>query len=185
MSKKIFIDGGARVGETLETFLATREDLKGCDAYLFECNSDHRTTLEGLQASYPQYNIHVREEALWISNESLDFYISKDQWGDLGCTLDPSKQEALDLSNPRKVTAIKLSNFISELEADAYIIVKLDIEGAEYEVVQDLINTGAIKRIKELYVEWHDHFYPNKNFNKVRQALNAYDEKLTIGIWNY
>lgn len=185
MAKKVFIDGGARVGETLETFLVTREDLNGCDAYLFECNSDHRTVLESLQASYPQYTLHVKEEALWTSNESLNFYMSKDRWGDLGCTLDPTKQEALDLHNPRKVTAIRLSDFINSLDSDSYIIVKLDIEGAEYEVVQDLIQTGAIECIKELYVEWHDHFYPGKNFTKVRQELNQYSGKLTIGTWNY
>ena len=104
--KKIFIDGGARIGESIEYFLDKREDLEGCDVYFFECNFDHIETLEKIKNNNKKYNFNVREEAIWIEDSNMPFYISIDMWGDLGCTLDSDKTEKLDLENPRIVKTI-------------------------------------------------------------------------------
>jgi FkbM family methyltransferase len=160
--KKIFIDGGARIGESLEHLLDKRDDLKGCDVYFFECNSDHIQTLNNIKNYNNNYNFFVREEAIWIEDGEMPFYISIDRWGDLGCTLDKNKSEKLDLENPRIVKTIDISKFIDSFSDEDYIILKLDIEGAEYEVVSHLINTKKIHKIKELHVEWHDIFFMGK-----------------------
>jgi FkbM family methyltransferase len=185
MNKKVFIDGGARVGESLQNYLSTRPDLTGCDVYLFECNSDHYDTLNELKSTTVDYNIIVKKEAIWNSEGESDFYISNDVWGDLGCTLDQSKAESLDKDNPRKVKTIEFSKFLDQFDDTDYIIVKLDIEGAEYEVIENLIETGGILKIKELYVEWHDIFYPHKSFGHLRYKLTEYADKLKIDTWNF
>lgn len=175
--KKIFIDGGARIGESIDVLLNKREDLKGCDVYLFECNSDHKMTLEEIAKTNNDYNFIVRNEAIWKENGEMNFFISKDIWGDLGCTLDSSKREKLDLENPRVVKTINFSEFISSFDENDYIIVKLDIEGAEYEVVESLLDSGAINRISELFIEWHDHFF-TKSSGPLKQRLSNYNIKI-------
>jgi FkbM family methyltransferase len=175
--KKIFIDGGARIGETIEILLNKREDLKGCDAYLFECNSDHKSTLEEIAKNNKDYNFIIRDEAIWKENGEMQFYISNDRWGDLGCTLDPSKRESLDLDNPRTVKTINFSDFLLNFDEDDYIVVKLDIEGAEYEVIESILDSGTITRINELFIEWHDHFF-TKSSEPLKQRLLAYDIKI-------
>ena len=158
--KKIFIDGGARVGESIELYVKTNPELIGGDIHLFECNPNHLDELNKLQTTYPEYNIFIHPMALWDKEEEQDFYFSVDQWGDLGCTLNKNKHEQLDLENPIKVKTLKLSNFLNQFDKDDYIIVKLDIEGAEYEVVKDLLETNQLLSIQELYVEWHLILFP-------------------------
>ena len=172
--KKIFIDGGARVGESIDELLKKRPDLNGCDVYFFECNSDHIKTLNDIKENNKDYNFIIKEEALWDKNEELDFFISIDRWGDLGCTLDSTKREKLDLANPRKVTAIRLVEFLDNFSYDDYIIIKLDIEGAEYRVVSDLITSGYINKINELHVEWHDWFF-NTSSQSLKNELSKYN----------
>jgi hypothetical protein len=59
----------------------------------------------------------------------------------------------------------------------AVIIVKLDIEGAEYEVIESLLESGAINRINELFIEWHDHFF-TKSSIPLKQRLSNYNIKI-------
>lgn len=174
--KKIFIDGGARIGESIDYFLDKRKDLIGCDVYFFECNSDHLKDLEKIKKTNKNYNFFIKNEAIWIENCEKDFYISIDRWGDLGCTLDKDKTEKLDITNPRKVKTIDISKFIDTIDSNSYIILKLDIEGSEYEVIEHLINTKKIERIKELHVEWHDHFFiGKKNSLELKNKLKNYN----------
>ena len=172
ITKKVFIDGGARIGESIDLLLKQREDLSGCDVYLFECNPNHLNVLHEISENNLDYNFIVKNEAIWNENGFLDFYTAIDQWGDLGNTLISNKKENLDRDNPIKVKTIKFSDFISQFSIDDYIVLKLDIEGAEYDVLWDLINTNEIIKINELYIEFHDHFFDDKNSIELKNILN-------------
>jgi FkbM family methyltransferase len=168
--KYIYIDGGARVGESVEIILDKRLELIGCDAYMFECNTNHIDTLLNLKNTNVKYNFLIKNEAIWVKNEAKYFYISNDVWGDLGCTLKPDKKESLDLDNPIMVQCIDFNEFINQFDDDSYIIVKLDIEGAEYEVLNSLLDNGSINKINELYVEFHDNFF-GENSTSLKERL--------------
>ena len=122
---------------------------------MFECNSDHKSTLEEISKTNKNYNFIVRDEAIWKENSEMQFYISNDRWGDLGCTLDPSKRESLDLANPRTVKTINFSDFLLSFDEDDYIVVKLDIEGAEYELLNHMLSTNCLEYVNDLFVEFH------------------------------
>jgi FkbM family methyltransferase len=173
--KYIYIDGGARIGESIEILLDPRPELLGCDSYMFECNPNHIETLNHLKINDKKYNFIVKQEALWNENCEKDFFISNDVWGDLGCTLKPEKRESLDRDNPIKVKCIDFSQFLEKFD-DCYIIVKLDVEGAEYEILEHLIKTGTINKINELYVEFHDNFF-NTSSNNIKEKLNSLNIK--------
>jgi FkbM family methyltransferase len=172
--KKIFIDGGARIGESISVLLDTREDLIGCDAYLFECNPSHIETLNEISNNNKKYNFIVKNEAIWVEDTNKEFFISIDIWGDLGCTLLPEKTEKLDRNNPLNVKCIDFAKFLNSFSDEDYIVVKLDIEGAEYDVLNYLIDTNTITKINELYVEFHDMFF-NKNSWEIKNRLSNYD----------
>tara|TARA_R110000772_G_scaffold17946_1_gene49825 strand:- start:63140 stop:63721 length:582 start_codon:yes stop_codon:yes gene_type:complete len=169
MSKlKVFIDGGAHKGEAIEMLLDKRPDMDGCEIHFFEPNEDLIPELKAIKDD--RYDITVYHSALWAEDGEIDFLNSVGRWGTLGGTTVPSIQEKwgleFDRKNPNKVKAVSLSGFLEELliknqDEDCYIVVKLDIEGSEYFVIDDLFRTNMIDEIDELYIEWHDHFFPH------------------------
>jgi FkbM family methyltransferase len=52
-------------------------------------------------------------------------------------------------------------------------LLKMDIEGAEYEVIDDLVDSGI--SVRQLLVEFH-HRWPQVGLDKTRQALKKLDE---------
>ena len=47
------------------------------------------------------------------------------------------------------------SKFIRDLKKDNYIILKLDVEGAEYEILNHLIDENTFSLIDEFHGEFH------------------------------
>jgi FkbM family methyltransferase len=56
--------------------------------------------------------------------------------------------------NRLEVDSIDFSQFIRSLGGDIFIL-KMDIEGAEYDILLDLIDKGVTKNIKYIFVETH------------------------------
>jgi len=184
--KKVFIDGGAHRGEAIDVLLDKRKDLLGCDIHFFEPNGELIVLLEDLAINNANYNITVYHSALWIDNNGVNFLKSIGRWNTLASTIIPSMNEIwglkLDRDNPQKVPSTNLSEFLDTFDDDDYIILKLDVEGSEYELIKDLIKTNKINKIKELYIEWHDHFFPH--FKKLGNELRIALSKLNIIVKN-
>lgn len=62
----------------------------------------------------------------------------------------------------KTVPSIDLSNFISEnFDRDDNIVVKMDVEGSEFAILQKMIQDDTISYVKLLSVEWHSKFFTN------------------------
>jgi len=103
---------------------------------------------------------------VWRNNRTLigwydgviDFYIdtrSSVTWG------SSVKQTHPDVSTKKELIKTKMLDLINEITLnytpEDYVIVKMDIEGAEYDILPALLIRGAFPYIDELYVEFH-HF---------------------------
>lgn len=102
----------------------------------------------------------------------------------------PTKVLGIDNSNYKKrfVPSISISSLISELiniekfqdKSELDLLVKMDIEGAEYDVLESLANSDLIipdlKTITFL-IEWHPSYFEDKNLIMSRKKLIK--EKLT------
>lgn len=74
----------------------------------------------------------------------------------MGDNHKPNVPEADLKKNVMHVPGVRLSDFVLRVSsASDNVIIKMDIEGAEYEALQDLVNSAACKHVRELYVEWH------------------------------
>lgn len=71
-----------------------------------------------------------------------------------------------------RVPCIDLARFIRELPEDE-IVLKLDAEGAEYELLEHLLETGEIKRVSRLLIEWH-HRDEGKRRHAIEMALREH-----------
>lgn len=159
----------ASVLPMFEKYFGIRENRSKVCAVGFEPNSAHTAYLNTV-------NAHFR-------NKSLPAYVFTDvavssHRGQASFFTDPGSSKdkhewAASLatrSTPKiKVQLVDLQNFIldvvvpvARLEKERTgktppIVMKLDIEGAEYTVLPALIVSGALCHIDLIFAEWHDH----------------------------
>ena len=60
------------------------------------------------------------------------------------------------------VNCLDIAKIINSFKSTDNIIVKMDIEGAEYELLQDFIKKDALKLIDYIAVEFHGNLSPFK-----------------------
>jgi FkbM family methyltransferase len=100
-------------------------------------------------------NVELHNKALHSTPGEIDFYMDPDRAGSGKMSTvkerftGPSARPVRSL----KVEAVRLSPFIQE-EVD---LLKMDIEGAEVSVIQELADAGKLRLIKEMFVEYHHH----------------------------
>lgn len=61
------------------------------------------------------------------------------------------------LSTPKVIKAIR------RIQPKAPVLVKMDIEGSEFEVLRALLNTGTLCSVNEYNIEYHYKFMPSFN----------------------
>lgn len=168
--RKIFIDGGANSGTSIQMFLDKYPGADEFEIYSFECNPE---LFNELSKKYST-RATLYQQALSSVDTKQDFYIGNK----LSSSLRQDKTSGdINKNRPIKVEAIDISKFItSNFSKEDFIILKLDIEGAEYDVIPHLIDTSAITYVNELFGEWH--YLKLKNIsedfhNKLVSRLNS------------
>ena len=148
---KLFLDCGAHCGESiLEAKRRYGNDIK---IISFEANPNLALPLKDHFKNDP--NVEVRNEAVWIENkEFTKFYLSVD-WSDGSSIYDKKKSGGVSDNISVTVPCIDLASFIKECKKDNYIILKLDVEGAEYEILDHLIDQNVMPLIDEFHGEFH------------------------------
>jgi FkbM family methyltransferase len=68
------------------------------------------------------------------------------------------------------VTARRLQSIMQELGHDHIDVLKLDVEGAEYDILQDMLSSGI--RPRQCLIEFH-HRYREVGFHKTQSAVDA------------
>jgi hypothetical protein len=81
------------------------------------------------------------------------------------------------------VESIDFSKFLGGLEGSIYV--KMDIEGAEYEVLRQLIKDGNIKKIKELHIEFHHNVFKSESEASTNELIDRIKEAgVLITLWH-
>tara|TARA_Y100000310_G_C20395567_1_gene674934 strand:+ start:47 stop:586 length:540 start_codon:yes stop_codon:yes gene_type:complete len=145
--KKIFIDGGAMNGNSVTLFRRFKSDASDYEIHSFECFSPN---YDILVKRFPDINIY--KEAIWIKNTTKSFYPGN-VWS--GTLLHGKTTGNVRYDKPVTVNTIDIDQFIRKFDKDDYIVLKLDIEGAEYEVLRHMLDCNTFDYIDELHGEWH------------------------------
>jgi FkbM family methyltransferase len=76
-------------------------------------------------------------------------------------------------SDREEIHLVKAINFISEYNIDFIDLIKINIEGGEYDLLEHLLESGFIKNIANIQVQFHD-FIPNAEARmiKIQQELS-------------
>jgi hypothetical protein len=66
-------------------------------------------------------------------------------------------------------------------KSECMVVVKLDVEGAEYEIMQDLLDTGVAWAITDLHVEFHSRrFKESKREDEVRLVGELFQRGINL-----
>ncbi|MFK7840337.1 MAG: FkbM family methyltransferase [Bdellovibrionales bacterium] len=158
----LFLDCGGHVGESILHFKKTTlyADTQW-DIHTFEpCNE-----LADKMLCRDDGDVTVHKKAVWINDGEVDFYLTDGRsdyygvedvpWGS-STVMKEKTSGNVNPDNMQSVPCMDLSAFIKENSANHdLVILKMDIEGAEYDVLEYLLETGAMNAINILMVEYH------------------------------
>jgi len=158
----VFIDLGAFHGLYITRYKKSNYYVSGTKIYAFECNPTIGRINYGS-------DVVCINKAAWIKDGTILFYISrKNPEFVQGSSVYKDKLTGnLNLESPVNVPCIDFSKFLSDnFTVNDTVIVKMNIEGAEYDVLEKCVADGTIKLIKEIFVSFH--YQKIKNFDKDR-----------------
>ena len=149
----IVIDCGANVGDVTE--LMAKNDAT---VYAFEPNPHAYKVLN--KRFETKNNVICGMKAVGIKDHKAELFFHEnseddDLYWSTGSSLLKCKPN-VNSNRSVKTDVIDLANFIRNLGKDIKLI-KIDIEGAECEVLDYMIDVGIIKNIEIILVEIHDH----------------------------
>ncbi len=144
----LIIDGGSNIGMSILFF---KKKYPNSEIISFEPD---RKTFQLLKKNVQQNNfsgIEFHQAALSDEIGETDFYIEKSKTGSLGMSLNNRFEVKNKEYKKETVKVLKISDYIKR-EVD---LLKVDIEGAEERVVNELNESGKLKQIKRMIIEFH------------------------------
>ena len=157
--RKIFIDGGANIGQSISAFCNHFPNSEEFEIYSFEASqttsilSPLREVAEGHRNKTK--NIELFNKAVWTHDGHITFF---DNIKGSESSSILYRSQFIDNSNvvENKIECIDLSNWIkNNFSKDDFIILKLDIEGAEYDIIKKLYDDNTLQYIDKFYCEIH------------------------------
>lgn len=182
--RKIYIDCGANEG--IVSWKYAIDGNEDFEYFLFEPLPIFSDVGERMKGQFPNTKINFSTEAVWIRDEELDFYESLH--GKQGSSLLKNKtSNIMNHDTPYKVKAIDFSAWIMEnFSKDDYIICKMDIEGAEYDVVPKMIKDGSVEYMDEMIIEFHTIWQISGDYVTERDAqIHEYFEQSKVKLTNW
>lgn len=160
MSVLHFFDVGANVGQTFDDYLRLHGEFDGCDLWCFEPSPRHLPKLmEKMGLLRERYRIHVCPFGLAAKTGVRSFSVKDDPRGD-SFEVRQARTAPIMLGYALEVAAFGVVDFIlTHTQPQDRIVLKLDCEGAEYEILQALLEAPgceeAHRRVEVKLVEFH------------------------------
>ncbi|MBI2890640.1 MAG: FkbM family methyltransferase [Nitrospirae bacterium] len=172
--KPLIIDAGSNIGMSLLYFKLLHPNAR---VIAFE---PHPTLFDVLTRNVETNHladVQLHRKALADRLGTVDFFAYPDRPG----ALTPSLLRSRGGGNRFRVEAVPLSDHISG-EVD---FLKLDVEGAEHLVLQDLDRTGKLTLIRQAVIEYHHHAEPGEDrLSEILSLLerNGYGYQVHAGL---
>jgi len=165
------IDIGAFNGDSALHFISY-PDIDSIDAY--DPNTDFAWIWTAIERHYP--NIKFSQKAVYTRNGVITFY-QRPENAPLGSTLMKSKIQNSERTE-KEIECVDILDIIP----DEPFCLKVDAEGAEYDILERLIESGKHNLVDRLYVEWHDSKMTSDNFARQIAIINYFGKRIKAWI---
>jgi FkbM family methyltransferase len=195
--RKVLIDCGTHFGQGLDEFITKFNVDSSWIVHSFEANPVTFYMLEnnkipsryrGKRIDYVTYH----NKAISTKNSTVRLNIETHPDEDYNDTGQGTSIINLEQWNPHnggtkrfymkycEVPCINFSEFIMKnFTKDDYIVIKMDIEGEEYNVLEDMISTDIISWVNYIAIEFHAQHFTNSDEMKIREdnILQVFQDK--------
>lgn len=180
----IYIDLGAMDGRTVHDFLAGTSGMLD-PALSSQCEEVHAFEIADYSNCWRRVDfLNPNVKITWhhgaVGTETGEVQWSSDENPEAYTVVKDNKH--YDKALLQTVGCIDFAQWLqTNVSATDTVIVKMDIEGSEYGILDKLIDTGAIYLIDHLFVEWHDWLMPASY--KARHDSIVERCPIAIGYW--
>lgn len=165
----VIVDCGANIGMSVLYFKWLYPNAR---ILAFEPNPHTFKLLEKNVKANNLQNVEIYNIALFDKKTEIPFYI-----GENLATLEGSIREDRGGKTEMNINAEKLSYILKDTEK--VDLIKMDVEGAELNIIKDLYESTAIKKVNEYLIEYHH------NMNNDKSALASFLQKFELNGFNY
>jgi FkbM family methyltransferase len=171
----VFIDIGAHRGEEINFLKST-----GCFIHSFDCNPLHIQNLK---------NIYEKNENIKI----IHALVTNTDNEDVKCYWKNTSKGGSMSEEPTKTSSSKEYIYVKTLLLSKYIIdnnienikaIKMDVEGSEFKIIEDLIDFGVIDMVPVIFYEDHKQKIKDKQWHVHRKLvinkMKVYKEKFKV-----
>ena len=143
-ARPFILDCGANIGMAVLYFKWLYPDA---EVWAFEPEPRAFLALQQNVARNHLADVRVHDIALWDADGELNLFVPGIDAGSFAASVSPARRGGTALN----VRCARLSSFI-EREVD---FLKLDVEGAELQVITDLAESGKLALIHQMVIEYH------------------------------
>ncbi len=151
--KPLIIDCGANIGMSVLYF---KKLYPLSRVIAFEANPHAYKLLESNMVENNVENVELHNIALYDKETEISFFVGSNA----GTVTGSIKKDRGGLRELR-VKTHRLSQFLENLES--VDLIKMDVEGAELNILTDLINSSTINKAKEYIIEYHHNMKEDKS----------------------
>ena len=156
------IDCGANIGLSV---IFLKQLCPSARILAFEPDPSNHSLLEKNVRSFNLGNVDVQEAAIWKENTTLHFSSA----GSMGSSIETQASD-----QGVQVKAVRLKDLLNE----PVDFLKIDIEGAEYQVMRDAAD--SLQQVKCLFLEYHGRFDQNQELLEMLQIVHQAGFKFYI-----
>ena len=150
------IDCGSYIGTSILFFKTQYPNSK---ILAFEPDNSNFELLNKNIKNWDLKNIEIQNAAIWIDNLGVNFIAD----GNMASKIDESNNT--DHNENQKTKSVRLKDLLTE-KID---FLKIDIEGAEYEVLLDC--ESKLSFVENLFIEYHGNYNEMYKLNKILNIL--------------
>jgi FkbM family methyltransferase len=146
----VVIDGGCSYEADFSVSLIRQYGVR---AFGVDPTRKHSAALRKLEARHPGRFVHLRY-AIAAADGVLTF--TESRTNESGSLLQDHVNVLQDETTRYDVKAVTLPSLLRHIGVDAVDLLKLDLEGAEYELL-DSVTDEQLRPFKQVFVEFHHH----------------------------
>lgn len=161
--RKVFVDLGGHIGETVRRFYREVPDALDWNIYSFEPMADKLRENAGFLP-----NVNIIEAVAGTETAKIPFFKGSVNNGE-GSTTIPGKLTGGLSKKPEYVESINFVKWLSDtVNGNDFVVVKMNIEGGEYPLMDELGKNGVMKKVDQFYINTHSHkFADGKKFDAI------------------